>query len=100
MTGAIIGRVTLTRKPESRPAPASWGLSKRGIPWEYASAPESTDHIRIRPEYGLFIDNEFAPSRPKATFETKWREGSSQARTRSISRGDGGAIAACTDCSA
>jgi aldehyde dehydrogenase (NAD+) len=61
--------VTLVKKPESRPAPASWGLSKRGIPWDYAAAPESTDHIEIRREYGLFIDNAFAPSRPRATFE-------------------------------
>ena len=61
--------MTLTKKPESRPAPASWGLSKRGIPWDYAAAPEATDHIDIRREYGLFIDNAFAPSKPKATFE-------------------------------
>ena len=61
--------MTLTKKPESPPAPASWGLAKRGAPWEYAAAPESTDHIQIRREYGLFIDNAFAPSRPKATFE-------------------------------
>jgi len=40
--------VTLVKKPESRPAPASWGLSKSGSPWEYAAAPESTDHIQIR----------------------------------------------------
>jgi aldehyde dehydrogenase (NAD+) len=61
--------VTLTKKPETRPAPASWGLAARGkVPWEYAPAPEATDHITIRPEYGLFIDNEFRPSRPRATF--------------------------------
>ena len=55
--------MTLTKKGESRPAPASrWGLSAPDdIPWEYAPAPESTDHIRIEPEYGLFIGNEFAP---------------------------------------
>ncbi|HJP72577.1 MAG TPA: aldehyde dehydrogenase family protein [Candidatus Limnocylindria bacterium] len=39
------------------------------MPWEYASAPESTDHVRIRPQYGLFIANEFVPARPKRTFE-------------------------------
>ena len=27
--------------------------------WEYAPAPESTDHVRIAKRYGLFIDNEF-----------------------------------------
>jgi hypothetical protein len=30
-------RMTLTKKGETRPAPASWGLAARGgIPWEYA----------------------------------------------------------------
>ena len=24
--------------------------------WQYAPAPESTDHARIDPQYGLFID--------------------------------------------
>jgi aldehyde dehydrogenase (NAD+) len=62
--------MTLTKKGETRPAPASWGLAGHGaIPWEYAPAPEATDHIRIRPEYGLFIDNEFVRSRPRRTFE-------------------------------
>ena len=44
-------------------------MAARTIPWEYAAAPESTDHVRIEPEYGLFIDNTFSPARPKATFE-------------------------------
>jgi aldehyde dehydrogenase (NAD+) len=62
--------VTVTKKAETRPAAASWGLAAGGtVPWEYASAPESTDHITIQREYGLFIDNEFRPSKPKATFE-------------------------------
>ena len=61
--------MTLTKKGDSRPAPASWGLAAKGrIPWEYAPAPESTDHIEIRPEYGLFIGNEFGPARPRKSF--------------------------------
>ena len=59
--------MTLTKKGGTRPA-AGWGLAARGIPWEYAPAPESTDHIRIEPEYGLFIGNEFAASKPRKTF--------------------------------
>ncbi|MGH2428413.1 MAG: aldehyde dehydrogenase family protein [Candidatus Limnocylindria bacterium] len=56
--------MTLTTKP------ASWGLAARGdVPWEYAPAPESTDHVRIEPEYGLFIGNEFRPSKPRKTFD-------------------------------
>jgi aldehyde dehydrogenase (NAD+) len=61
--------MTLTNKPESRPASASWGLSAGDALWEYAPAPESTDHIQIRPEYGLFIGNEFSAARPRKTFE-------------------------------
>jgi aldehyde dehydrogenase (NAD+) len=61
--------MALTKKPETKPAPASWGMAARAIPWEYAAAPESTDHVRIEPEYGLFIDNRFSSARPKATFE-------------------------------
>ncbi len=62
--------MTLTKKGEGRPAPASWGIAATGrIPWEYAPAPESTDHVRIQPEYGLFIGNEFRPAKPRKTFE-------------------------------
>ncbi|MCC6175815.1 MAG: hypothetical protein IT305_10970, partial [Chloroflexi bacterium] len=60
--------MTLTKKPESRPAPASWGLAAGEVPWEYAAAPESTDHVRIEPEYGLFIGNQFVRSKPRKTF--------------------------------
>jgi aldehyde dehydrogenase (NAD+) len=60
--------MTLTKKPETRPAAASWGLAAGGAPWDYAPAPEATDHIRIQPEYGLFIGNRFAPSKPRKTF--------------------------------
>ena len=56
--------MTITKKPDTRPAPASWGLAASGrLPWEYASAPEATDHITIERSYGLFIDNEFRPGR-------------------------------------
>jgi aldehyde dehydrogenase (NAD+) len=60
--------MTLTKKPETRPATASWGLAAGGAPWEYAPAPEATDHVTIEREYGLFIGNRFAPSRPRKTF--------------------------------
>ncbi|MEP6680969.1 MAG: aldehyde dehydrogenase family protein [Chloroflexota bacterium] len=61
--------MTLTKKPETRPAVASWGLTSGDAPWEYAPAPESTDHVEIRPEYGLFIGNEFSASKPRKTFD-------------------------------
>ena len=61
--------MTLTKKPETRPATSPWGLSAGAdVPWEYDPAPEATDHIRIEPEYGLFIGNEFRPSKPRKTF--------------------------------
>ncbi|MGI8829737.1 MAG: aldehyde dehydrogenase family protein [Candidatus Limnocylindria bacterium] len=61
--------MTITKKPETRlAAPNSWGLTAGENPWEYAPAPEAIDHIRIEPEYGLFIGNEFTPSKPRKTF--------------------------------
>jgi len=59
----------VAQQPTSGTA-ASWGLAATGAAlWEYAPAPEATDHIRIQREYGLFIGNEFAPSKPRRTFE-------------------------------
>ena len=60
--------MTLTKNAGIAPAPNSWGLVGGENPWEYAPAPEATDHIRIQPEYGLFIGNEFRPSKPHKTF--------------------------------
>ncbi|HEY7451408.1 MAG TPA: aldehyde dehydrogenase family protein [Candidatus Limnocylindria bacterium] len=44
-------------------------MAARKVPWDYAAAPESTDHVTIEDEYGLFIDNRFSSARPKASFE-------------------------------
>ena len=38
--------------------------------WQYAPAPESTDHARIDAQYGLFIDGEFVAARKRRTFVT------------------------------
>ena len=38
--------------------------------WSYAPAPESTDHVRIRERYGLFIDGEFADPADEDFFQT------------------------------
>ena len=38
--------------------------------WEYAPAPESTDHVKIAKRYGLFIDNEFVPPEKGRYFDT------------------------------
>ena len=32
---------------------------RTSIVWDYAPAPESADHIRLKDRYGLFIDGEF-----------------------------------------
>ncbi|HVD56501.1 MAG TPA: aldehyde dehydrogenase family protein, partial [Thermoleophilaceae bacterium] len=32
---------------------------RRQIAWDYAAAPESPDHIRLRDSYGLFIGGDF-----------------------------------------
>ena len=62
--------MAITTKRDARPAPASWGLAAAGpVPWEYAPAPESSDHVTIRPDYGLFIGGEFVPASAGETFE-------------------------------
>jgi aldehyde dehydrogenase (NAD+) len=33
--------------------------TRTSIVWDYAPAPESADHIRLRDRYGLFVDGEF-----------------------------------------
>ena len=38
--------------------------------WSYAPAPESTDHLRLRSSYGLFIDGELRPAASGETFTT------------------------------
>jgi len=38
--------------------------------WQYAPAPESTDHARIDPQYGLFINGEFVAARRRQHFTT------------------------------
>ncbi len=38
--------------------------------WKYAPAPESTDHIRIDPQYELFIGGEFVAPRERQYFDT------------------------------
>jgi aldehyde dehydrogenase (NAD+) len=40
------------------------------LDWEYAPAPESRDVVSIAPEYGLFVDGEFAPAADGQTFAT------------------------------
>ena len=38
--------------------------------WKYAPAPESTDHVRIDPQYELFIGGEFVAPRERQYFDT------------------------------
>ena len=38
------------------------------ISWELAAAPESTDHLKLDDEYGLFIDGEFVDSEGEENF--------------------------------
>src|SRR5579863_10294754 len=40
--------------------------SRQSIVWEYAPAPEATDHLRLAERYGLFIDGAFCePAEPR-----------------------------------
>jgi aldehyde dehydrogenase (NAD+) len=57
----------LTR-PAGR-APASWGMGEgQAIPWEYASAPESREIVRLRERYGLFINGREVDSSDGGSF--------------------------------
>ena len=38
--------------------------------WEYAPAPESTDHVKIDKRYGLFIGGEFVKPEKGRYFDT------------------------------
>ncbi len=38
--------------------------------WEYAPAPESTDHITVKKRYGLFIDGDFVAPAKGRYFDT------------------------------
>jgi aldehyde dehydrogenase (NAD+) len=46
----------------------AWGL--KTVDWEYAPAPESREIVSIRPDYGLFIDGEFAAPADGESFAT------------------------------
>jgi aldehyde dehydrogenase (NAD+) len=37
--------------------------TRTSIVWDYAPAPESADHIRLKDRYGLFMDGEFKAPR-------------------------------------
>ncbi len=38
--------------------------------WAYDPAPESTDHVQLQPEYGLFVNGDFVEPRSERYFET------------------------------
>jgi aldehyde dehydrogenase (NAD+) len=40
------------------------------ITWDYAPAPESSDHVRLRDSYGLFIGGEYVEPRSGTWFPT------------------------------
>ena len=42
----------------------------KGSDWGYAPAPESTDHIRLKDRYGLFIGGQFVPPVSGKYFKT------------------------------
>jgi aldehyde dehydrogenase (NAD+) len=49
---------------------ATSALEQREPVWEYADAPESTDIVRLRDRYGLFIGGEFVEPKSGTWFET------------------------------
>jgi aldehyde dehydrogenase (NAD+) len=51
------------------PAPAV-PVTPAATPWEYAPAPESTDVVRLRERYGLFVGGSFVEPAGDAWFPT------------------------------
>ncbi|HEU5421713.1 MAG TPA: aldehyde dehydrogenase family protein [Streptosporangiaceae bacterium] len=51
-------------------APASGALQLADPSWTYAPAPEARDIVTIAPEYGLYINGEFAPAAGGRQFTT------------------------------
>ena len=51
--------------------------------WKYSPAPESTDHIRIDPQYELFIGGKFVAPRERQYFDTI-----NPAREKTLARGE------------
>lgn len=58
--------------------------------WQYAPAPESTDHIRIDPQYELFIGGKFVAPRARQYFDTI-NPARNEALAR-VARADGGDV--------
>jgi aldehyde dehydrogenase (NAD+) len=44
--------------------------TKKNISWDLAPAPESSDHVEIKSEYGLFINGKFTKAKSGKTFAT------------------------------
>lgn len=59
------------KKPAARSRSSASGSKLQfATDWTYASAPESTDHVRLEKRYGLFIDGKFVPPGKKKYFAT------------------------------
>jgi aldehyde dehydrogenase (NAD+) len=62
--------MTVTKTDADR-APASWGLGDgQAIPWDYATAPESREIVRLKDRYGLFIGGRDVAASDDAVFTT------------------------------
>ena len=59
----------ITKREEALERTASAAL-EFGKAWEYAPAPEATDHVKIDPKYGLFIGGRWVTPRSGRFFQT------------------------------
>jgi aldehyde dehydrogenase (NAD+) len=56
--------------PGADTAPANGALQLADPSWTYAPAPEARDIVSIAPEYGLYINGEFAAAADGRQFTT------------------------------
>jgi aldehyde dehydrogenase (NAD+) len=59
-----------TKKSSTPPRETALATVPKPQGWSYAPAPEATDHVRLKPKYGLFVDGRFVDAHGGATFAT------------------------------
>jgi aldehyde dehydrogenase (NAD+) len=70
MTMAKKKKTSLAKRTTTEPTLADQYALQFGSAWDYAPAPEATDHVKIKKRYELFIGGEWKTPRSKKYFDT------------------------------
>ena len=63
-------KTALAKRQTTSPTLVDQYALQFGSAWDYAPAPEATDHVKIKPRYELFIGGEWRAPRSKKYFDT------------------------------